>query len=412
MTSTRLQRALLVLLATVCFAGGLLAQETVTVRGTGKDERDAIKHALSEAICRVNGASVESKSALRQEVRDVVSAIEAEFDYQTDERLDVVSASKGHVRRYDLLSSQPTADGREVEIRAVVLRFDPENPRPGSRKTIVIERFELAPGALALDSPAEGADVLLSRLQDQLTTRVVGSRKFTVLTRKNLRWVDQELAFLETRDVAPEERAKLGALLGADYVVAGRLDRLAVHTERKTVKLTGYSVESKSAEVRLTLSVYNVGSGAIEWEESYTRDFSWGDDELERDGALRNDGPLAVSMLELGAEDLSRRLLMRTFPPKVMLIDRETAAPTFYLNAGEALLSVGDTLDLVSRGAPLLDPDTGEVLGHLDRRLGTLRVVTTEAKLSRAQLVAPTPEILVEVGSAGFDATTLVCLWR
>lgn len=412
MTSTRLLRVLLVLLATLCFAGGLLAQETVTVRGTGKDERDAIKHAISEAICRVNGASVESKSALRQEVRDVVSAVEAEFDYQTDERLDVVSASKGHVRRYDLLSSQPTADGREVEVRAVVLRFDPENPRPGSRKTLVIERFELAPGALSLDSPAENADVLLSRLQDQMTTRVVGSRKFTVLTRKYLRWVDQELAFLKTRDVAPDERAKLGALLGADYVVAGRVDRLAVHTERQTVKLTGYVVESKITEVRLTMSVYNVGSGAIEWEGSYTRDFSWGDDELKRDGSLRNDGALAVSMLELGAEDLSRRLLMRTFPPKVMLIDRETATPTFYLNAGDTLLSIGDPLDLVRRGAPLVDPDTGEVLGHVERKVGTLRIVSAEEKLSRAQLVSPTPELLAEVMSAGFDPTELICLCR
>lgn len=412
MTPNRILRHLLAILLPLFLAGGLLAQEAITVRGTGKDERDAIKHALSEAICRANGATLESRSTLRQEVRDVVTGIETEFTYQTEENVDIITASRGHIRRYDLLSSQPTASGVEVEVRAVVLRFDPENPRPGSKKTVVVERFAVAPGALLLDSPAEGTESLLSRLQDQLTTRVVRSRKFTVLTRKNLKSIDAELGFLKDREVAPGERVKLGQLLGADYVVSGRIDLLAVHTARETVKLTGYVLESKSAEVRVTMSVYNVGSGAIEWEENYTRNFSWSDDELKRDAAFRDDGAIAISMLELGAEDLARRLLTRTFPPKVMLVDTESEAPVFFLNAGDSLVAVGDVFELVRRGAPLVDPDTGDVLGYVDRKIGSLQVIGADLKMSRAQLIDPTPELLAEVAAPSFDTTELVCLAR
>ena len=412
MTPNRILRHLLALLLPLILAGGLLAQEAITVRGTGQDERDAIKHALTEAICRANGATLESQSTLRQEVRDVVTGVETEFTYQTEENVDIVTASQGHIRRYDLLSSKPTASGVEVEVRAVVLRFDPDNPRPGSKKTVVVERFTVAPGALQLDSPAEGTEALLSRLQDQLTTRVVRSRKFTVLTRKNLKSIDAELGFLKDREGAPGERVKLGQLLGADYVVSGRIDLLAVHTARETVKLTGYVVESKSAEVRVTMSVYNVGSGAIEWEENYTRNFSWSDEELKRDAAFRDDGAIAISMLELGAEDLARRLLTRTFPPKVMLVDTESEVPVFFLNAGDSLVAVGDVFELVRRGAPLVDPDTGDVLGYVDRKIGSLRVIGADLKMSRAQLIDPTAELLAEVSAPSFDTTRLVCLAR
>ena len=412
MTPNRILRHLLALLLPLILAGGLLAQEAITVRGTGQDERDAIKHALTEAICRANGATLESQSTLRQEVRDVVTGVETEFTYQTEENVDIVTASQGHIRRYDLLSSKPTASGVEVEVRAVVLRFDPDNPRPGSKKTVVVERFTVAPGALQLDSPAEGTEALLSRLQDQLTTRVVRSRKFTVLTRKNLKSIDAELGFLKDREVAPGERVKLGQLLGADYVVSGRIDLLAVHTARETVKLTGYVVESKSAEVRVTMSVYNVGSGAIEWEENYPRNFSWSDEELKRDAAFRDDGAIAISMLELGAEDLARRLLTRTFPPKVMLVDTESEVPVFFLNAGDSLVAVGDVFELVRRGAPLVDPDTGDVLGYVDRKIGSLRVIGADLKMSRAQLIDPTAELLAEVSAPSFDTTRLVCLAR
>jgi hypothetical protein len=406
MTANRLSRTLLLLLSPLFLIVGAFAQETITVRGTGENERDAIKHALSEAICRVNGATLETKSSMRQEVRDVVTGVETEFTYRSEEDLDVLTASKGHIRRYDLLSSTPTANGHEVELRAVVLRFDPENPRPGSKKTVVIESFSISPGALQLDAPAIGAESLLSQLQDQLTTRIVRSRKFTVLTRKNLKTVKSELGFLIGQDVEPSERVKLGHLLGADYVVAGRVDLLAVHTARKTVKLTGYTSETKSAAVRLTLSVYNVGSAAIEWEETFMKDFAWEDTELKRDGTYRDDGAIAQSMLELGAEDLARRLLIRTFPPKVMLVDTESQqTPIFYLNAGDSILAVGQELELVRRGAPLVDPDTGDTLGYVDRKVGVLRVVSVDPKLSRAVLVE-------EISGEGFDVTGLVCLVR
>jgi TolB-like protein len=407
----RLHRILTALLAlATLLSAPLFAQEVVTVNGSGPSERDAIKHALAEAICRVNGASLETQSHLRQEVRDVIDGVEVEFSYENDADVDVRTASSGHIRSYELLSSQATSGGYEVSLRAVVLRFDPDNPRPGKKKTLVVERFTLAPGALDLDGQTTGEGPLLSFLQDELTTRLVRSRKFTVLARKSLDLVLREQGFLREQGVSQLERAKLGNLLGADYLVAGRVDYLSVRTDRTRVKLTGFTTESRRAELRATLTIYNVGSGAIEWEDSYTNEFTWGDEELKRTPGFRDDGALARSMIELATEELGRRFLMRTFPPRVMLIDSSRPlSPILFLNAGDALLEPGDELDLVLPGKELVDPDTGDVLGTAQRKLGRIVVTEVTPKLSHARLIDPTEALLEELSAEGFDPTELVC---
>lgn len=401
------------LLSLVLLSSFANAQSVVTTNGSGATEREAIKQALAEAVCRVNGASIETRSTLRREVRDVIDGIEVEFTQATQDEVDIKTASKGHIRSYDLLSSVPVASGVEVSVRSVLLKFDPANPRPGQKKTVVVDKFGIAEGAVHLENETQGEAALLSFLQDGLTTRLVRSRKFTVLTRKNMAGIFKEQGFLRDQGVAPGERVKLGALLGADYLVSGRLDYLAVQTQRSTVKLTGHQTQSKGAELRMTLTIYNVGSGAIEWEDSYTKDYSWSDAELRMDSALRDDGALARSMIELASEELGRRFLQNTFPPKVMLVDTDRPLrPVLYLNAGDSLVRTGEVFDLVRPGKELIDPDTGDRLGSVETVIGSMVVTKITPKLSQAILLEPSEALLEEINAEGFDPAKWRCLRR
>jgi len=386
------------------------AADVVTVSAEGKDRREAIQHALAEAICRVNGATVETSSTLRQEVRDQIRGVEVEFAHETQDELSIRTASKGHVRNYDVLSAVATEAGFEVRLNACVLRFDPDNPRPGSKKTLIVDRFSVAPGALHFDTESTGAEALLSQLQDELTTRMVRSRKFSVLTRKNLGIVQKELKFISGDGIAAGERIKLDNLLGADYIVSGRIDLLAVTTKRKTIKLTGHEVVAKSADVQLTLSVYNVGTGQIEWEESFGQDYTWDGRALDQEPLLQDDGVIARTMVERCVEELASRLLKRTFQPKVVFLNtKRPLHPIFTLSVGESLVTVGEEFDLVVRGEAISDPDTGDLLGYDETFYGRLRVTSVEQKLSRAMLIDPEEDVLEWLSTDGFDPSILVC---
>jgi hypothetical protein len=390
-----------------------LAIESVKVEATARSEHEAIQYALAEAVRRVNGASVETGGVLRPEVQEAVRRIEIDFDPKLTDVFHIRSLSNGYVRSYAVLSSKRGQAGVTVELEAQVLSFDPDNPRPGARKTIVVDPFSLAPGALVLDQPATGSEALLAGLRDDLTSSLVQSRKFSVLTRKNLAGVLAEQTFIAGGRVGTSEKAKLQNLLGADYLVSGSIDRIYVHTSSSTVKLTGYTTYSKVADCALTLTVYNVGSGQIEWTESYARSYSWDDDALKADPEFKNDGTVARTMILEGAAQLTRLMIRRSFPPKVVDVDIDAPGfPVFFLNAGSALYAVGDELDLIAQGKALTDPDTGEVLGHRERIVGILRITRQDDKLSQAVLVDATADQLAWVKSEAFDPTQLLCRLR
>ena len=114
-------------------------------------------------------------------------------------------------------------------------------------------------------------------------------------------------------------------------------------------------------------------------------------------------------MMALGSEDLARRLMSRTFPPRVMLVDRTNpSVPILYLHAGDSLIALGDEFDLVRRGEALVDPDTGDTLGQVERKVGRIKIVHVDAKMSRAQLIDATAALLEQVADERFDFGELV----
>jgi len=384
--------------------------ETVTVEATAKSEHEAIQYALAEAVRRVNGVSVETGGTLRPEVAEAVRRIEIEFDPRREDSFHIRSLSNGYVRGYDLLTRDRSDAGVTITLEAHVLSYDPSNPRPGARTTVVADRFELAPGALQLDQPTTGEKGLLSQLREELTESLVRSCKFTVLTREHLGSVLAEQQFIAGGRVATSEKAKLHNLLGADWIVAGRIERVHVHSSSETVKLTGYTTTSKAADVELSMTVYDVATGEIRWTGTFARGYSWNHEALQRDPEFKDDGLVARTMILEAAAELTRTWITETFPPKVVDVDVGTPGfPVFVLNAGDALISVGDQLELLTLGKALRDPDTGEELGRSERLFGHLRVTAVDERLSRAVLMAATQEQLTRVKAADFDTTALIC---
>ncbi|MFT7485363.1 MAG: hypothetical protein ACI9F9_001213 [Candidatus Paceibacteria bacterium] len=405
-----LRTCALPLLVALCSALPAQAREKVTVTMTAPSEIEAIRYALAEAVGRVNGVEVSTAGKLHPELAEVVQRLEIDFDPQRKDPFHIRSISHGYVRSYEVHTAEVSDAGTTVEIEAEVLTFDPANPRPGARPTVVVEGFSMGAGALQLDHPAVGAEILLVGLRDDLEASLVRSHKFSVLTRKNLSGLLREQAFLEGDKVGPTEKIKLHQMLGGDYVVSGRIDRIYVHTETKTVKLTGFNSQTKAADVSMTLNLYNVATGQLEWSTPYERSYRWNSAELKADPSFADDGIVARTMVIDAGAQLSKDLVRQVFPLRVIEVDREApGGVVFYLNAGKDTVKIGARFELVQLGKELRDPQTGELLGHRERVVGLVHIVRQTAKLSQAEWIDPKALDEAWFDSETFDPAQLAC---
>lgn len=387
------------------------ARELVTVTMTAPSEPEAIRYALSEALGRAGGGHAGSESgSLHPELAEAKRRIESEFDPSSSDPHAIRASSAGYIRGYTLAKSTPTEAGVTVEIEANVLTFDPNNPRPGARQTVVVESFSMAPGALQLDQPAVGAEVFLAGLRDDLETTLVRSQKFSVLTRKNLAGVLKEQAFIAGDTVHHAEAIKLHQMLGGDYVVSGRINRLYVHTRSSVVKLTGHVNRSKAADVAMTITLYNVATGAVEWTAPYSQEYTWSGADLAADPSFDDDGLVARTMVLEAADALAKQLIRRVFPLRVIEADMQArGGAVFYLNAGSGVIAIGDRFELIQLGKELRDPDSGELLGHRERLVGLVHIVRQDEKLSQAEWIDPESVDKAFFADGSFDPAQLAC---
>ena len=120
-----------------------------------------------------------------------------------------------------------------------------------------------------------GADVdydLVRNLQERFRARIeellTQGRRFAVLDRRSPGIFEQEKRLLESADVDPSEGARLGKVLGADYLLYGAVDRIEVTEERKTIALTGESRTEVLATVRVRFLVLAVATRQVKWSSS------------------------------------------------------------------------------------------------------------------------------------------------
>jgi len=64
------------------------------------------------------------------------------------------------------------------------------------------------------------------------------------------------------------------------------------------------------------------------------------------------------------------------------------------VNYGKGYLDKGDVLDVFSQGEQIVDPDTGEVLGSEEEKVGRIKITDVQAKFSKAKLVTGEASVL------------------
>jgi curli biogenesis system outer membrane secretion channel CsgG len=264
------------------------------------------------------------------------------------------------------------------------------DPERFVRPVVAVESFEnRAPFPLRWDL-GEG-------MAEQLTASLVRSGRFEVVSRASLDSVLDELELQHDPRFRPEGRLAPGRLKNARYLVRGAVVDFGhvagggLHFMRGLVhgRTKGYV-----AEVSITLTVVDIEtreerSASFEgqaWAGEAGVDAVYG--KVAFGGSAFYRTPLGHATEEAiwkALHWLVEQVASETWQPLIARVEEDRV----YLNGGlDRGVVVGEELEVLAPGEAIIDPATGDILGHTAERLvGRLRVVMVEDRFAVAEVV-------------------------
>lgn len=371
--------------------------EERSVTGYGANAQDAVLAALAEATLQVCGVVIRTRTLSEVEAVD-------DGELRITERLNrMIEATSGaeacRFEGYDVVATRGVAPDVAAEVRARYGVYRVPGPDMERRRIAVLEfpigevhlagvgggRERLEDGAVA--ERGVGVDFgLVRNLEDrfraQIEAYLTQGRRFGVLDRDRPDVFEAERALLQSGDVDPRERARLGQVLGADYLVYGSVDRLAVEDRSEAIEITGEVRGGDAANLRVRFTVLAVATRQVKWSSS-----------LVVDRGIRGAAhpeQLAEALLDEAAARIVDELTENIYPPKVTQV---IGGGRFVVNRGGNTVAAGDLFEVFAVGEWLIDPDTGEKLDRLETSVAVARVREVKPKYSVAEVISEPAEL-------------------
>ncbi|MDX1660702.1 MAG: CsgG/HfaB family protein [Gemmatimonadota bacterium] len=234
-------------------------------------------------------------------------------------------------------------------------------------------------------------------LTEMLTTALAESEPFIVLERVEIQEVLDEQDFGESGRVNAETAPQLGSVIGAQALITGNITEFTYEKSSVggDVSILGgleAGVDRVTAMVALDLRVIDAVTGEViasirdEGEASATGanvDVSLEEHRFGTGGTVSTPlGKASRDVIEKVVARLEREMGDRPWSGRIV----DVRDGVVYLNAGAAAgIEPGMVFDVYEEAEPLVDPDTGQVLGTPERHAGTIEVTAVEEKYSTAR---------------------------
>jgi len=256
------------------------------------------------------------------------------------------------------------------------------------RKTIAITRFKNR-------TTAAGQINLGSGMTDQLTNALVQSGNFVLLERESISNVLNEQDFARGNRTQRSTVARTGRVVPAQILIKGAITEFQLEESGSGVGLSysGFSVgnESSQSHVALILTIIDTTSGQVldsvrlegkAMGTGYKFGISYmgiGVDANKFDNTAL--GKSVQIVIDRAVEAIARKLNQIPFEGNIVT----TVGDSYYTNIGSRNnVYGGDIFDVYAPGLELFDPNTGEKLGSLKKKVGMLVVSSPEEKYSKA----------------------------
>lgn len=379
--------AALVLAAAFCTEAKVVTVET---SGFGASPDEARINALRDAIMQVTGTelNVEAvsvlQSALHSETENGVGTQTVAVDKASQQ--SIIENTKGYVEGFRVLSRNKNPDGTyEVMLSVDIDKYDVKGVTD-ERRSIAVQGIGVE-GACRCFGKSLPAARVASGLEEALRTDLVGTRKFAVLKRGDAGVVLEREA-LRDENVHARERNRLGLGRGADYVISGTIKNFSVEESKRTVKLTGDVLTSRSAMLTAQLDLSFVATDQVKFSKTVTVRLS------DKEIGGRNCEEVLALASSRAARVMVHDATRDIYPPMIVSV----TGGRFMVNYGNEDLKKGDTFVVNAMGEKIIDPYTKESLGREEVPVAKGRIVDTKPKYSVLELIEGDPA-LVKTGS-------------
>jgi curli biogenesis system outer membrane secretion channel CsgG len=236
-------------------------------------------------------------------------------------------------------------------------------------------------------------------LADVLVDRLMATHRFHVMERKEMDAVVRELKLQNSGATRDQQKLAVGKLKNVQYLVRGVVTDFGIVKGGDGFLSGGWSLfgGGNKAVMAITLVVVDVESGEIICSESLEESVSTSDVDMNASykgvgfgGSTFNRtsmGKATVAVIDRAVKRVIAAIACQPWAPRIAHIQEDSAV---LINGGrDHAVKVGQEFEVVETGAPILNPDTGDVLTHTAGKLiGRLRVTQVQDHYCVADVIS------------------------
>jgi curli biogenesis system outer membrane secretion channel CsgG len=336
--------------------------------GFGANQELAIRDALSKAVGQASGISISTDSKM------ITTAVQGQAEVD-GKRVDGSSisvaqsnasrvTSEGNIKSYEILNIRKEDGLFVVKVSAIVYKFQASASSSRKRIALMPAKLHQMQYELYRTYPAEKVSDLLANAVERY---LVQSRKFAVLTRSDLSAMSAEIALIRSDATPTVEKAKLGQVLGSDFILLPELVKAEAKYFEKRIQVTGQQKSWIEGEITVLIRVISLATGEIKFSEKYS--------------APASDFSNAENAIGFVASEGVKDLVQRIYPIRVVNVNGDEVV----LNAGGNSLREGMIFNVFKEGKKIVDPYTGESLGKTEIKVGEVQVTRVDSKVTYAK---------------------------
>ncbi|KZZ43723.1 hypothetical protein A3765_08550 [Oleiphilus sp. HI0130] len=319
-----------VLLAVLCFSffvsSASAASSEQTATGVAKDYDQALSAALFNAVQQANGAKLSKVASIKAELDQVVTESTSGSGTETSTKLNlgvqdrIVTSGTKYLESYQVSSVKPPAiegDNWQVTVKAMIPEYESLIDDAG-RPSIAVMPFRFSHPTFAVHNgqAASNSFQLSSRMKDKLVSSLTQTQYFVVVQRADTSSLSKEFlseaALLSSDAVSAEEASRFGRVVGADYMMTGRIHELRSETE--VTAFYGMKKERTEDQIDISFQVVEVATQKVLWADTITTDFDRPEDagvsvtldyvaKLVTDSTMTHLDPTYVSKSNIGEQE-------------------------------------------------------------------------------------------------------------